>query len=279
MRGCSNKEVGELITLYESDALEHDQRAVFLDHLIDCEYCYDQVYSMEPIMAAFRGHRAAARREKLGQAFTPIRQVAPVSKPRRSWLPLPLAAALAMLLIVFAGSLYLFLPERQTDGALVGEVSGPHSGGESGGSLRQNIEIPKPPYTAPSDHVVLRKPKTKAFDSAMSAYERGDYAAAIEQLETLSELETYDAADVKFYLGVSLLLAGRSQDAIKTLKQAVELSTGPLLESSHYYLSLAYIKSDQPQQALAELDAVIASAGEHQSDAERLKRQVAETMK
>jgi tetratricopeptide (TPR) repeat protein len=135
------------------------------------------------------------------------------------------------------------------------------------------IEIPKAPYTPSSESVVLRN-KNKAFYHAMAAYQENDFNSAIEQLETISELEPYGMADVRFYLGVSLLLTGRNKDAILPLKESVESAVGPLRESSHYYLALAYLKNNQYQQALAELDATIAMNGKHRADAESLKEQV-----
>ena len=112
------------------------------------------------------------------------------------------------------------------------------------------IEIPKAPYTPPSESVILRK-KNKAFYHAMEAYQENDFRSAIEQLETISELEPYGAADVKFYLGVSLLLAGRNRDAIAPLEQSVESAVGPLRESSHYYLALAYLKKQPVRNKLS----------------------------
>lgn len=57
----------------------------------------------------------------------------------------------------------------------------------------------------------------------MISYRQNDFAGAIEQLETLSEMEPSSEAEVNFYLGVSLLLVGRSQDAHYSSKAVREI--------------------------------------------------------
>src|SRR5437868_1682369 len=60
---CSDKRLGQLIGLYELGALDEKERRRFQDHFIACDYCYQQVYSLEPVMNAFRAHRSAAMSE------------------------------------------------------------------------------------------------------------------------------------------------------------------------------------------------------------------------
>ena len=139
--------------------------------------------------------------------------------------------------------------------------------------LWEDITVPKAPYTPPTERVVLRGPGA-AFNRAMALYQQNDFAGAVEQLEPLSELESDNAAEVKFYLGVSLLMTGRNQDAITPLRQAAQSSVGPRRESSHYYLALAYLKCDYRDQALDELNGVIEANGAHNSAARELQRQI-----
>jgi Tetratricopeptide repeat len=263
MKGCTDKRIGRWIGSYEFNALEDDERRVFLDHLIECEYCYDQVYSVEPVMAEFRNHRAAAQRGETFRHSASRERSAPAPGPFRIWGLIPTMAALTLLIGLGVYVLYIPRQNQQAESVKVAGVDSPW----------KEIEIPKAAYVRPSEPIVLRK-NNKAFDHAMTAYQENDYPAAIEQLEALSELEPDGEAEVKFYLGVSLLLVDRGQDAIPPLRQSVQSSAGPLSESSHYYLALAYLKSNQPQQALTELDATIGMNGEHRPSAESLKEQV-----
>ena len=279
MEGCTNKQIGEWIALYEMGGLEDDTQVAFLDHLLECEYCYTQVYSLEPVMTAFRSHRTAAQHARASQPFAAIDQFLPAPKPRRFWnlvwRPVPLAAAFSLLIAVAVGALYLSLHNRQTPVVDVAQSSNP---GDAGNFPWQSIEVPKPVYTPPGEQVVLRNPTAKAFARAMAAYQENDFASAIEQLKISNELEP-GSPEVNFYLGTALLLIGESKDAIPPLRQAVELSTGARLESSLYYLALAYLKNNQPPQALAELEAVIRMTGQHQAAAEKLKQQVSDSTK
>jgi tetratricopeptide (TPR) repeat protein len=137
-----------------------------------------------------------------------------------------------------------------------------------------DLEIPKAAYTPPGEQPLLRGAElTTAFEQAMVAYEQNDFAAAAKQLEVVTRLEP-EHAEAHFYRGVSLLLAGQSQDAIAPLKQTIQLSTGAQRESSRYYLALAYLKTNQPRQALVELQAVIQMNGQHQAVAEKLEQRL-----
>jgi tetratricopeptide (TPR) repeat protein len=278
MKRCCDQPVGELIALYEMDALDDDQQVVFMDHLIECEYCYDQVYSLEPVMAVFRDHRAAARLAGMTQPMAAPPQVLLVATPKRFWNWQALAVAFSVLLIIGVGWFYLSF-RSHTPEAVKTARNGEPSLTRTAEELGRNLEIPKPLFTAPQERIILRNPTAKTFIEAMAAYDRDDFASAIQQLQPLSELEADNAAEVKFYLGVSLLMVGRSQEAVASLKQAVELSAGSQLESRRFYLSLALLKSDQPDLALAELNAVITMAGEHRAEAERLRQRVSEINK
>jgi Tetratricopeptide repeat len=274
MKPCSNRRAGEWIALHEMGALGDDQQAIFLDHLVECEYCYNQVYSLEPVMATFRRHRLATRH--VGQPAALRARRLPALWPARWASFLPLTAAFAILLIVAVGVFYRFSQRRAPEAPKLARSDAPALTGEAGRRLRDGLEIPKASYLPPKEPIALRQPAARAFNTAMAAYQKNDYHAAIEQLETLDELQPDNPAEVKFYLGVSLLLAGRSPEAIRPLQAAAELSSGPSLESSRYYLALAYLKSDHLPQALAALDSVVAMNGERQFAAERLKVQIAE---
>jgi tetratricopeptide (TPR) repeat protein len=260
---CTDKRIGMWIGSYEMGALEGDEQSIFLEHLIQCEYCYNQVYSIEPFMTAFRDHRAAARRGEVFRSFAVLEQVPASRSPIRMWRLMPVMAALSLVLAI---SVLVFYFSNRDQGAGGGDLA-------AAATPWKDTEIPKAPYTPPHKSITLRE-NDKAFERAMAAYQENNFSSAIEQLETLSELRLEGTAEVKFYLGVSLLLTDRSQEAILPLRQSVQSSVGLLREKGHYYLALAYLKSNQPQHALTELDAAIEMNGAHRSSAESLKEQV-----
>jgi tetratricopeptide (TPR) repeat protein len=274
MRKCTDNRIGEWIGLYEFGGLDGPELEAFLDHLIQCEYCYDQVYSMAPVSTAFQRRRTAAQAAGLDQALANGADVG--RGPAPSWFAafwvnrLALAGA-SMFLMVCALLVGLYL------------TVGPSEREDRGGSTPQEIaagdktypwkdlDIPKAAYFPQDQGVVLRKPG-RPFVLAMAAYQENRFGEAIEQLETLTEIEPTNA-DVKFYLGVSRLLIGRYQEAKAPLKEAAPLGTGVEREKCHYYLALAYLKTNQPRLAVPELEAVIQMNGDYRMPAEELKEQ------
>lgn len=254
---CNNPRLGKLIGMYEFGGLDQSDKAAFLGHLFGCEYCHDQAYSMEPVAIAFRNHRTTLQRSRTS---APV-----VRTPSSQWSVLLLALKRAAPLTV---SVLLVI-----GGALVAwrATSKPPTQVEV--SQWADIKVPKAVYTAPETAVVVREPDT-IFVRAMAAYQRDDFDAAIEQLQTLSEMRPSNLGEVSFYEGVSLLLVGRSRDAIAALRLAVENGDRRQVEKSRYYLALAYLKRNQLPQAIAEVDAVIESGGEYLTAAKQLREQV-----
>jgi len=267
--------------LYEFGALESSDLHAFLDHLIECEFCYNQVYSLEPVANAFRNHRIAIQRGEIDQDVGAVQEAIYKVRVRSFWLRKPVLAAASLLVALSAGLMAFYLAGQRSE-PNVAQLSGavPSSSEIAKGkpSPWEDVAIPKAVYTPPRDERIFRRPLT-AFARAMAAYQENNFAEAINQLETLSQLDLRDGAEGQFYLGVSLLLVGRSQDAVLPLTQAVQLSVGMRREASHYYLALAYLKVNQPHQALAELEAVIEMKGERRAEAERLKQQVVNVTK
>jgi hypothetical protein len=274
MKKCTNKKIGRLIGLYEFGGLAESDLALFCDHLVECEYCYDQVYSMEPFAKAFREHRDSER--ITGPRHTPaVAERGP--KPRLwGWSLTTVGLGAACLVLgacVLAALLYAggWIPGRKP-----GTLGGNKMAAEGSPSPFERLEIPKAPYDRSSGKVVMRVPN-RTFDGAMAAYQANDFSKAIEQLRTLSELDPDAAAEARFYLGVSLLLAGRSQEAIFPLMQASQSQAGAEREASLYYLALAYLKTNQLQQAGTELKAVVQADGAHKPSAQKLIDQLGET--
>ena len=275
---CTERRTGHLVALYELGALDERDEARFRDHLVECDYCYSEVYSMEPAMAAFRRAREAARtardastrvvKGRTGARFSPETWF-------RGWGPLsgiPALAALCLLVVAGAGAIYLVVRASRGGGA-----------GSSDGQVAMNtswkdFQIPKASYAAPPANLTLRGPN-EAFERAMAAYEANDFKAAIEQLETLREVAPANAADVNFYLGVSRLLTGDAHDSIAPLEKAVDMSNGARREAAHYYLALGLAKDDQPKQAVVELDKTIESGGEHRDAANALRQRIIDAVK
>ncbi|MBI3949135.1 MAG: tetratricopeptide repeat protein [Acidobacteria bacterium] len=275
---CTDSEVGRLITRYELGAVEESEREAFVEHLIQCEYCHNEIYSMAPFMRVLREHR-----EKVSSSQGLGKQVArrvihePGALPP-FWRRWPVLAAASLLVTLGAGLLAVYLVTHRSvaPGEDQAKPTTPAPAELSKGSSPPwiNLEIPKAAYTPPAPPPVLRGGDFQAaFERAMVAYQQNDFAAAAKQLDVVIRLEP-EHAEAHFYRGVSLLLVGRSQEAISNLQQAVRLSTGAQRETSRYYLALAYLKANRLPQALAELEAVSKMGGPHRESAEKLRHTI-----
>jgi tetratricopeptide (TPR) repeat protein len=370
MMPCTNETVGELIALYEFGALKGRQLEAFLDHLIECQFCYDEVYRLEPFMTRFRRHREAvqggavpgneAALEKVWQqlrarqaqdelihrlaaniglkySLTVRRQLAdgawlkkrlqygfanvaasdsgePVgvvviaglskesmvvygppigdvdeaqmvatvhinqwfaeeqrrrAQVRARWRLWKPAFIAAMFIAIAATVIYLRpqwlaprLGEQPPVVPTATEVT------RTTPSPWDDLEIPKPEYAKMDSKLGVE------FQRAMEAYTQDNFTGAADRLEALSRENLKDAAQVQFYLGACLLLAGQADKATEPLKRAVGLNGYETRERSHYYLALAYLKMNQPDRAVTHLDAMIALNGKLRVEAEKLKQRI-----
>ncbi len=276
---CTDPRLQRLITRYELGALEPSEREQFAAHLLQCDECYNEVYAMEPFMAPIRERRGAILRGEKTADPTILSTVIDEGAQLPFWLRKSVLAAASLLVMIGAGVLYL----SSTRWSPVPSGTRP-PGSESPASEAtdhlpspwKELAIPKPDYIPASGGAVLRDDRSAmAFERAMAAYQENRFAAAAEQLEVVSRLDP-EHAEAHFYWGVSLLLAGHSREALPALKQAVQLSAGAERERARYYLALAYLKTDHPKSALAELEVIIKMNGPYRADAERLKRVIVE---
>jgi hypothetical protein len=238
-------------------ALDPSEREAFVDHLVQCEFCHNEVYSMAPVMKVMRDHREAVLRGEFpadrAAARAAVQEAAPPPPFLSFWLKRPMLAAASLLVAFSAGLMVMYLVMHQP-------------------TTQVAQHIPIPTYR-PNDPTMTLRGNEAAFKQAMEAFQQNDFEGAAKQLEVLCRLEK-DNAEGHFYWGVSLLSLGRNQDAVSPLKKAVEFGTGELRESSRYYLALAYHKTGQTQQALTELEAVIQMNGSYRAKAEELKKHI-----
>jgi hypothetical protein len=85
------------------------------------------------------------------------------------------------------------------------------------------------------------------LQSGMAAYDAKDYKTAATALSKYSAKGGDNAARV--YLGISRLLTGQEKQAIQPLALAAQSVEPPIQEAALWYLSLAYLANDQPDEA------------------------------
>jgi TolA-binding protein len=137
--------------------------------------------------------------------------------------------------------------------------------------LEALARVDPPPY-AP---LVVRgsEPGDTAFGRAMEAYVRGDYPAAAAGLRMALKEDPADA-EARFYLGVSELVSGRSQEAVRELDRVATGDDTGFAEAARYYLAHAYLAQRDVAAARRELRRVAQGDGDHKEQAQRLLREL-----
>lgn len=108
---------------------------------------------------------------------------------------------------------------------------------------------------------------------AMMPYETNDFAGA-ERLLAEFLKDHPDAADAHFYRGVSLLMLGRTPEAVPPLLAAVDNGTGKIRDEARWYLALALLKDGRHATAFEELDLLASAPGDRRGDAVKLRQDV-----
>lgn len=110
MRKCTNPDVGRMLGLYEFGRLSPIEKEKFENHLLECDFCYQELYDFSPAVKTIRKNikefKKAARIEK-----TTLWQVIDyfLAPPK----PVRLAFAAAILFIMAVVSYKIFGPRHE----------------------------------------------------------------------------------------------------------------------------------------------------------------------
>jgi hypothetical protein len=91
-------------------------------------------------------------------------------------------------------------------------------------------------------------PEIIATDSAMSKYDKQDYSGAITDFEKTLKQKPNDEKSL-FYSAVSYLSLGQADKAIIYLNKILQNKNGQYYDAAQWYVSLAYIKKNDAQNA------------------------------
>jgi hypothetical protein len=237
--GCQRPDVGELLSAYEMGLLEDDERALFENHVRECSACLEEVYQMAPVVARLRADSGTMARSLSGAAERPTmltrcRDVWRRWTGTRRWAPIGLAAA-AMLALV------LLWPADRT--ARLGDLA----------------RLEPVAYVRIDTRGAAGSDASRKFAEGMALYTELQYGEAARVLSDAVHLGEgippwRERDQARFYLGLSLLLAGRPQPARIHLEQAAAATAPPLAERARWYLAQAALLTDDPGTALAQLE-------------------------
>ena len=221
---CPRRVDPEELSRYVAGTLPADDVSGLEAHLFECGACLGQVKEMAAMAAALRELQPAHMHAK-----------PPAGNKRR--LRIRLAAFAATALATAATIALFFLPGPRTLHDLSGMA---------------------PPRFEPLAIRLGGDAATRLADLGMAAYQGADYATAATHFAAAARQAP--APSTFFYLGVSQLLAGDPQGAVRSLRAALLPPGNPYIADAHFYLAKAMLRLNRPDSALVELD-VVSSKG------------------
>ena len=120
---------------------------------------------------------------------------------------------------------------------------------------------------------VAERNSPKAFQTAMARYAKRDYPGAASGLRAVTDDQPNFMA-AKFYLGVSLLLAGDRIAGIQELRALTMAGDSRYLQSARFYLAKGLIAEHDIQRAQQQLEDLIAQHGDLEKQATVLLSQI-----
>jgi tetratricopeptide (TPR) repeat protein len=243
---CKKVAEEETIERYLTGRLSMEEAEAFEQHLLECQRCFSELQS-----------RHAAAIELGSRTVQPAVSSRRTIKFRWRWA----APAAAGMVLIVALATFVFIYRGVTPDAEA--------------VIKQLASLGQPPLYLPSTiRGAKSQPALEMFIKGMREYARQKYQGAIPLLEDAARLDP-DHLPTAFYLGISYLILDQPDAGIPWLAKVVRAQPNPYAEESHWYLSKAYFKKRNLDEARRELEAVVKLngfyAGMAQKALERMK--------
>ena len=270
-RGCP---AAARMRAFAAGALPHEQKRAIGTHLDECQLCRLMVRELERWPSPESDERVVG---KLWERVQP-RLAGALSKPaRRRWLPWSWLAAPAAAVVLSAVVLFrMLLPGVAPPNPLRAAIAAPDY------DAAAIAPVDKAPVRLPIEGLLLWRnsgqsavpTQIRDIADALVPYRNGDFAESVKRLTDLSNRYP-KSYEVKFYLGVSLLLRQRPEDAKEVLKEAVALADPVQTAEASWYLSLAYLRAGSIRDARPYLTELCSGGAGNADSACRVLRQLA----
>lgn len=266
---CVNPKLRKLVSLYQFNLLNEEERLSVDAHLLECDACFEEVYNLNNVIQVIEnnpkffliklqpGDTFYTRTIKLVKKVI-TGQISLIITKAKAWWKRPLikilvpVTAVALLLLI----LFPINSRRYSKLAIIEDAS----------------------YLAPKLRGIIDglTSSETLFNQGIKFYEEKNYEQAIKKLSALVEKKKKDAYG-HFYLGVSFLLSEEYRKGIDHLELATrfcqEQGKEILLEKCYWYLGNGYLKINDVDKATQEFQKVIEIGGELEPEArEQLAR-------
>lgn len=269
---CTNPKFKKLVSLYQFNLLDEQEKIAVEAHLLECEACFEELYLLGPVINLMTERPECfdevlkIKPNLLARALSSITNwfhslVDPIMSfiqaARRLVIELLKVPAFRILVPATAVAIVLLLillpsPKRYSDLAIINNASyAPlHFRGLVNG------------YSAADE----------LLDQGIKHYEQQQYAEAVIKLLGYTRQRADDPYG-HFYAGLSLLHTNEIKKAIEQLQSAAQLSKKQgkevLLEKCYWFLGNAYLKLNDVEKAVPEFQKVIEIKGQYAADAQQ----------
>jgi tetratricopeptide (TPR) repeat protein len=263
---CIDPRMKKLVSLYQFNMLEEDEKFSVEDHLLECDACFEEVYRLSSAVEIVQEKPEFFFNALVPKVTYAMRITNLYKKTMHSFIDLMKnffatmddwwrkpairivvpVAVIAILLLIFVTP----IKKNFSDLAII----------ENASYLALKFRGLADEFSS-TQHL---------SDQGMKYYQEKNYEQAIQKL-TIFVKRKKDEPYGHFYLGVSYLLMDDYKKGIKHLKVATELCEKQgkeiLLEKCHWYLGNAYLKNNEVDKAVKEFRNVIVIGGEFKEDA------------
>lgn len=252
---CIDPNVGKLITLYEFGELSGEDKRKFETHLLSCDYCFQSLYALSPVVERMREN--------------PERFLAEAKKSKPSWIKLKeQIIALTSDWIETIGRVPAFvqiaIPTAVAVGVLLLVFIRPAA------QLADLARLEPVPYRSLQTKAgALPKEADRLFEEGMTAYVQKNYTGAIDKL-ALAVRQDSTNAGFHFYSGLCYLLSDSVDLAIAHFQRAIALGGGAVLEKAYWYLGNAWLRKGERNAALEAFRKVVEMEGDYQWEAQEI---------
>ncbi|MDZ7400337.1 MAG: zf-HC2 domain-containing protein [candidate division KSB1 bacterium] len=264
-----------LVSLYQFNLLEEEERFRVEEHLLDCDACFEEVYRMSEVSALLeqephlfldavqsRESNLTLVRKAYSIIITSLMEFLKyVCELFQNWIKIP---AVRVLVPVTAAVLFILIvakPFKKDFSRLAIIESASYIGGKA------------------SEFADEFSSAQTLYDQGMKYYQEKNYQLAIQKLDSFVRRKTDDPFG-HFYLGVSHLMQNDFKNGVRYLEIAADLSQEQnnqlLLEKSNWYLANAYLKINEAEKAIKLLTDLSMIEGEYKEQSRNLLMKLSE---
>lgn len=269
---CTDSELGNLLSQYETGNLEEPLRDRFEKHVLECSFCANELKAMLPVARAIHSHRGslATSMQREGLTFDNLRAEL-LSEAARNRSRRSLASRVnrgIRWLLERVGRPVIWVPAAAAAGAvallflLLGRGPAPNP-------YVPILAFEKLPYETVNVRALQSVQAQKYYDHAVRAYAASDFHGAAEFLGRAVKIED-GIGQWWVLLGVSHYLDRNAKGAVEALTRAQAITQYDVKTTAQWYLAQALLLDGRAQSADSLLRLISAQKQLHSAKADSL---------